>query len=127
MDKDTACTGKKSKMANENDNFPLHKAVFDNDLKCLSRLLRKHNVAAKDMHGKLIRFEFSSRPTRCVTFVIFRLSLCNCWVCFVILGNTALHLAVMLGRKGEFLRRGDFHGNAFIIGRVLLQNAYNCC
>ncbi|GJQ75330.1 hypothetical protein Trydic_g23513 [Trypoxylus dichotomus] len=51
-------------MANENDRYPLHKAVFENDLKNLSRLLRKHSVAAKDKHG-----------------------------------NTALHLAVMLGRK----------------------------
>lgn len=128
MDKHTACTGRKSKMANENDNFPLHKAVFDNDLKCLSRLLRKHNVAAKDMHGKLIRFEFSPRRTLRVTFVVFRLCLCNCWVCFVVLGNTALHLAVMLGRKGKLLRHGDYHGNVFITRRVvLLQNVCNCC
>nr|XP_022906852.1 ankyrin repeat domain-containing protein 13C [Onthophagus taurus] len=46
------------------DRYPLHRAVFENDLKCLSRLLRKHDVTTKDRHG-----------------------------------NTALHLAVMLGRK----------------------------
>ncbi|KAJ8909365.1 hypothetical protein NQ315_014196 [Exocentrus adspersus] len=51
-------------MADDGDDFPLHRAVFENDLQTLSRLLRKHNVAAKDKHG-----------------------------------NTALHLAVMLGRK----------------------------
>jgi hypothetical protein len=51
-------------MAEESDSYPLHEAVFNNDLKSLSRLLRKHDVAAKDRHG-----------------------------------NTALHLAVMLGRK----------------------------
>ncbi|CAG9857532.1 unnamed protein product [Phyllotreta striolata] len=51
-------------MAQESDGFPLHKAVFDNDLPNLSRLIRKHDVASKDKHG-----------------------------------NTALHLAVMLGRK----------------------------
>lgn len=34
-------------MADEDDSFPLHKAVFENDLKTLSRLLRKHNVATK--------------------------------------------------------------------------------
>ncbi|XP_018336355.1 ankyrin repeat domain-containing protein 13C [Agrilus planipennis] len=51
-------------MASENDRYPLHKAVFENNLKNLSRLLRKHDVAEKDIHG-----------------------------------NTALHLAVMLGRK----------------------------
>jgi hypothetical protein len=51
-------------MAEKSDSYPLHEAVFNNDLKSLSRLLRKHDVAAKDRHG-----------------------------------NTALHLAVMLGRK----------------------------
>ncbi|CAG9834225.1 unnamed protein product [Diabrotica balteata] len=51
-------------MADESDGFPLHKAVFENDLPSLSRLIRKHDVASKDKHG-----------------------------------NTALHLAVMLGRK----------------------------
>lgn len=39
-------------MADEIDSFPLHKAVFENDLKNLSRFLRKHDVAAKDKHGK---------------------------------------------------------------------------
>lgn len=33
------------------EEYPLHKAVFDNDLKTLSRLLRKHDIAAKDRHG----------------------------------------------------------------------------
>ncbi|XP_017781382.1 PREDICTED: ankyrin repeat domain-containing protein 13C [Nicrophorus vespilloides] len=51
-------------MADQNDRYPLHRSVFDNDLKTLSRLLRIHDVAEKDKHG-----------------------------------NTALHLAVMLGRK----------------------------
>lgn len=41
-------------MADEDDSFPLHKAVFENDLKTLSRLLRKHNVATKDKHGMQI-------------------------------------------------------------------------
>lgn len=39
-------------MAEESDKYPLHKAVFENDLKTLSRLLRKHDVTAKDKHGK---------------------------------------------------------------------------
>ncbi|XP_060533609.1 ankyrin repeat domain-containing protein 13C [Cylas formicarius] len=51
-------------MSEEVDKYPLHKAVFDNDLPTVSKLLRKHNVTCKDKHG-----------------------------------NTALHLAVMLGRK----------------------------
>lgn len=51
-------------MADLIDKYDLHKAVFQNDLKTLSRLLRKHDVTEKDKHG-----------------------------------NTALHLAVMLGRK----------------------------
>ncbi|CAH1132684.1 unnamed protein product [Ceutorhynchus assimilis] len=44
--------------------FPIHKAVFDNDLPNLSKFLRKYDVSAKDKHG-----------------------------------NTALHIAVMMGRK----------------------------
>ena len=40
------------KMAEENDSYPLHEAVFNNDLKSLSRLLRKHDVGAKDKHGE---------------------------------------------------------------------------
>ncbi|KAF7283652.1 hypothetical protein GWI33_023288 [Rhynchophorus ferrugineus] len=51
-------------MSEEIEEYPLHKAVFQNDLPGLSKLLRKHDVASKDKHG-----------------------------------NTALHLAVMLGRK----------------------------
>lgn len=51
-------------MADDTDPNSLHKSIFENDLKSLSRLLRKHNVAVKDKHG-----------------------------------NTALHIAVMLGRK----------------------------
>ncbi|CAH0549320.1 unnamed protein product [Brassicogethes aeneus] len=52
------------KMAEEPDLYPLHRAVFEDDKKTLSRLLRKHDITEKDKHG-----------------------------------NTALHLAVMLGRK----------------------------
>lgn len=39
-------------MADVADKYPLHKAVFENDLQILSRLLRNNNVAAKDKHGK---------------------------------------------------------------------------
>lgn len=41
-------------MAEENDKYPLHKAVFENDLPTLFRLLRKTDLAAKDKHGNLI-------------------------------------------------------------------------
>lgn len=41
-------------MADETNKYSLHKAVFENDLQGLSRLLRKHDVATKDKHGKLI-------------------------------------------------------------------------
>ena len=34
------------------ENFPLLKAVFDNDLKELSLLLRNHDVDEKDQIGK---------------------------------------------------------------------------
>ncbi|XP_044726641.1 ankyrin repeat domain-containing protein 13C [Chrysoperla carnea] len=51
-------------MADDNGRWPLHVAVFNDDVRKLSHLLRKHDVSVKDKHG-----------------------------------NTALHLAVMLGRK----------------------------
>ncbi|KAB0793792.1 hypothetical protein PPYR_13412 [Photinus pyralis] len=51
-------------MTNSIDKYDIHKAVFQNDLDALSRLLETHDVAEKDRHG-----------------------------------NTALHLAVMLGRE----------------------------
>lgn len=34
------------------DNLCLHKAVFNNDLKTLSRSLRTQDVTVKDKHGK---------------------------------------------------------------------------
>lgn len=39
-------------MAEETEDYPLHKAVFNNDLKFVSRLLRKYDVTAKDKHGE---------------------------------------------------------------------------
>lgn len=39
-------------MAEEIDRYPLHRSVFQNDLKNLSRLLRKHDVSEKDRHGR---------------------------------------------------------------------------
>lgn len=41
-------------MSDDVDNCPLHKAVFDNDVKLLSKLFSKHDVTAKDKHGTLI-------------------------------------------------------------------------
>lgn len=38
-------------MAEEGDKYPLHRAVFENELQSLSRLLRKHDIGAKDKHG----------------------------------------------------------------------------
>lgn len=45
-------------MAEERDKYPLHRAVFENDLQTLSRLLRKNDVAGKDKHGTFIFFTF---------------------------------------------------------------------
>lgn len=32
--------------------YPLHKAVFENDVKLVSKLLKTHDVGLKDIHGK---------------------------------------------------------------------------
>lgn len=42
------------KMAEESDSYALHEAVFKNDIKKLSRLLRKYDVAQKDKHGNYL-------------------------------------------------------------------------
>ena len=33
------------------DSYALHRAVFSNDLKKISQLLRTHDLAQKDIHG----------------------------------------------------------------------------
>lgn len=38
-------------MAEDGEDYPLHRAVFEDDKKTLSRLLRKHDITAKDKHG----------------------------------------------------------------------------
>lgn len=45
-------------MAEESDSYPLHEAVFKNDIKKLSRLLRKHDAGLKDKHGKYLQIIF---------------------------------------------------------------------
>lgn len=40
-------------MADVMEDYPLHRAIFENDLKTLSRLLRRHDITAKDKHGGL--------------------------------------------------------------------------
>ena len=35
--------------------FPVHKAIFDGDLKLLSSLLKSHNADSKDKFGKLMK------------------------------------------------------------------------
>lgn len=46
-------------MEEEAEEYPVHKAVFENDLKKLSQYLRKYDVAAKDKHGKAQVLYFS--------------------------------------------------------------------
>lgn len=43
-------------MSLDDDSFPLHICVFNNDIKKLSQLLRTNDVAKKDKHGKWIFF-----------------------------------------------------------------------
>lgn len=46
-------------MAEEKDKYSLQKAVFENDLQTLSRLLRKSDVAVKDKHGNFLFIKFA--------------------------------------------------------------------
>lgn len=64
--------------------FPLHKYIFQGDVKALSSLIRTHDIAEKDKHGKIL-------------FLTLKLPYCT--FNFLITGNTPLHLAVMLGRR----------------------------
>lgn len=47
-------------MAEESEKYTLHRAVFENDLQSLSRLLRKNDVGAKDKHGMIIHIIVSN-------------------------------------------------------------------
>lgn len=49
----------------EEADYPVHKAVFENDLKKLSQYLRKYDVAAKDKHGKHNYFIFCTLSFSC--------------------------------------------------------------
>lgn len=99
-------------MADDNDSqcFPLHECVFNGDIRKLSQLLRTNDVTKKDKHGLYMKFyqcfiyqtkkmskqflcwHLGSQNTECHFSFFFS-------IFFV--GNTALHLAVMLGRKGK--------------------------
>lgn len=75
--------------------FPVHECVFKGDVRRLSSLIRTHSISQKDVHGELV----------CITqlvFVAFLFSVQLIWInVFVFVGNTPLHLAVMLGHKGK--------------------------
>lgn len=80
-----------------NNNYALHQCIFNGDIRRLSKLLRTNDVAAKDKHGKCERWD--GRPIiRGKWWIINRP-----FILPIFAGNTALHLAVMLGRKGECL------------------------
>lgn len=44
-------SGNEGDNINDSDNLPIHQAVFNDDVRKLSQLLRKHDVGAKDKHG----------------------------------------------------------------------------
>lgn len=88
---------------NPND-CSMHKCIFDDDYRKLSQLIRTHDVAQKDKHGKytlhinsrsvidyFITTRFWNKKANRHYSVLFH----------IFPGNTALHLSVMLGRKGN--------------------------
>lgn len=75
----------------EDQQYPLHECVFSGDLRKLSALLRSDNdIAKKDKHGRL----YSSVEIFNFMYSVFTMI-------YLFTGNTALHLAVMLGKKGN--------------------------
>ena len=77
-------------MANTKEEYPVHKCVFEDDISTLLTLMRTHDCATKDKQGTL---QFKKKK-----FSLFSIALISI---FCSLGNTPLHLAVMLGRKGN--------------------------
>jgi hypothetical protein len=57
------------------DRYPLHRAVFEGNLRKVSSLLREHDIGKKDCHGKF-HFNFllyRTQPGQCLCF-IFKLA-----------------------------------------------------
>lgn len=83
--------------------FPVHECVFKGDVRRLSSLIRTHSISQKDVHGippSLTRRLYS----RCA--LLSKVHSC-CFIfiyLFIFAGNTPLHLAVMMGHKGEPLK-----------------------
>ncbi|CAG2179702.1 unnamed protein product, partial [Oppiella nova] len=65
------------------DKYALHRAVFNNDLKLIAHLLRNYDIQLKDSHDRRLDSAFAV----------------NTDLPFPSLGNSPLHLAVMLGHK----------------------------
>lgn len=80
-------------LTSEGLEFPVHECVFKGDVRRLSSLIRTHSISQKDVHGKLSAGIFT------FTHAVFVLE-AGINVCFIA-GNTPLHLAVMLGHKGN--------------------------
>lgn len=69
--------------------YPLHECVFVGDVQEFSRTMRTEDLSRKDKHGK---YTIGSGRSIDGSFCYFQ---------FFVIGNTALHLAIMLGRKGK--------------------------
>lgn len=88
----------------ELSSYPLHECVFEGDVQEFARLMRTEDLSKKDKHGTFADdHDIVSRP--CVPN---NLSSVSDFV--LVTGNTALHLAIMLGRKGK--SQFDSHGVA---------------
>lgn len=58
-------------MADDDNLCPLHKCIFDGDIRQLSQLLRTNDPSAKDKHGK---WKISCKIKRCANEIIEQIS-----------------------------------------------------
>lgn len=80
-----------NKISSEKKTYPIHKCVFEGDVKTLSNIVNDYDISERDPQGLLIFRSFNSKTFSHRDY--------NGFLWFFA-GNTPLHLAAMLGRKG---------------------------
>jgi len=87
----------------EHLSYPLHECVFEGDVQKFARMMRTEDLSRKDKHGTVTsRYQpqliIADGLARYVTTEYLDSS-----SHLFVAGNTALHLAIMLGRKGRLV------------------------
>jgi len=103
LDYDILKSGGSGMAEEQHLSYPLHECVFEGDVQKFARMMRTEDLSRKDKHGTVAsRYQ----PKLIITYGL------ACYVTteyldssldLFVAGNTALHLAIMLGRKGRLV------------------------